>query len=135
MPDDVYVQSLERCHAQIVFDYWPYNKITSVGAIATEIDCFPSAGAYLKATDELIAWMMFYPPNGMSRLYVLEKYRRKGYASLVIRYLSKRFAQAGFLPTVNVDLGSTGPTELYKSLGFQHPSPRYNYDNRNYLTG
>lgn len=119
-PPNVYVQSLERRHAQVIFDYWPYRKQTSIEAIAREIDCFPSVGVFLKANDELIAWMMFYPPNGLSRLHVLEMYRREGYGSLLIRYLSKRCAQAGFLPTVNVDFENTGPAELYKRLGFKH---------------
>lgn len=120
MPADVYVQSLELCHAQVAFDFCPYSKETSVENIAREIELFPSAGVFLKATDELVAWMMFYPPNGMSRLHTQEIYRRKGYASLAIRYLSKRCAQAGFLPKVNVISGDVAPTGLYKKLGFKH---------------
>lgn len=134
MPVDVYVRSLERGDAQVVYDYWPSRKETSVENIVREIEYFPSAGVVLKATNELVAWMMFYPPNGMSRLHVLEMHRRKGYASLVIRYLSKRCAQAGFLPTVNVVPGNIIPTKLYESLGFQRVRSGQYYDLGRHVT-
>ena len=127
MPEDVYVTSLESCHAQIIYDHWKYSKVISVEMIGQEIDAFPSGGVFLKATDELVAWMMCYPPHGMGRLHTLEMYRRKGYASLVVRYLSKRTVQAGFLPTVNIGNENRASYELFKSIGFQslHPWQLY----------
>lgn len=31
--ESVYVKSLERCHAQLVYDNWPYNQRTTVDII------------------------------------------------------------------------------------------------------
>lgn len=87
--------------------------------MADEVEKFPSAGVFLKATNELVSWAMYYPANGMSRVHTLVQYRGKGYASLVIRYLSKRVAQAGYLPTANVVLKNEASHRLFRSMGFQ----------------
>ena len=96
--DDVYVKSLERCHAQMVYDHWPYRESTRVEYMADEIQQFPSAGVFLKESNELVSWMMIHLPNGMSRLHTLEQHRRKGYAAIVTKYLSKVMAQSGQHP-------------------------------------
>lgn len=123
MPDDVYVKSLEPCHADIVYEHWPVRKMSLVKLIAEEIDALPSAGVFLKATNELVSWITFHPNNGMSRLHTLEMYRGKGYASLVVRYVAKRLAQAGIVPTANVGLGNQASQRVFESLGFQRLQP------------
>ena len=127
MPEDIYVKSLEHCHAQIVYDHWSYRKTTSVEIIAEDINTLPSAGVFLKTTNELVSWMTYLPTNGMSMLHTLEMYRRKGYASLVIRYLSKRIAQAGLIPTANVLVENDASLELFKSNGYQFLQPWHIY--------
>jgi hypothetical protein len=98
--DGVYVKNLERCHAQIVYDYWLYRESTTVENITREIELLPSAGVFLN--DKLVSWMMCHPPNGMSRLHTLEEHRRRGYAALVTQYLLKRVTQCGFVPFANI---------------------------------
>ncbi len=101
--DDVYVKSLERCHAQMVYDHRPYRESTRVKQVADEIDqSLPSVGVFLKENNMLVSWIMCHPPNGMSRLHTLENHRRRGYAALVAQYLSKRVAQSGCIPYVNI---------------------------------
>ena len=102
----------------------------SVEVITEEIAVFPSAGVFLKATDELVSWIMCYPPHGIGRLHTLEMYRRKGYASLAIRYLSKRTAQSGCLPTANVHLDNQPSQDLFKSVGF-HSLQLWGYFGKN----
>jgi len=101
MAPEVYVKSLERCHAALVYENWAYKSSTLVEFVADEIDRLPSAGVFLKSDDQLVSWIMEHPPNGMSRLYTVEPYRRRGYGRLAIQYLSKRMAQSGAcrLPT------------------------------------
>ena len=87
--------------------------------IEDELARLPSAGVYLKSTDQLVAWMNLHPPNGMSRLHTLEEHRRKGYASLLTQYLSKRMAQAGHLPYAHVSVGNTASEQVFIQLGFR----------------
>ena len=78
----------------------------------------PSAGVYLKSTDQLVAWMNLHPPNGMSRLHTLEDHRRKGYATLLTQYLTKRVAQSGHYPYVHIVVGNTASEQFFKHMGF-----------------
>ena len=64
LPEDVYIRSLDRCHGQIVYDYWPYNQVCCAEDIADELDRLPSAGLFLKATDELVSWIVCPFPDG-----------------------------------------------------------------------
>jgi predicted GNAT family acetyltransferase len=110
---------LERCHAQTVYDYWPYNEVTTMENVAKEIEELPSAGVFLTDNDKLVSWMMSHPPNGMSRLHTLQEYRRRGYAALVTRHLSKRVAQCGFVPFVNVDRENVVSRKFFENMTFK----------------
>ncbi len=113
------MKSLEQCHAQTVFDHWSFNYLTSLEDVSAEINELPSAGLFLKETGQLISWVMYHPPNGMSRLHTLNEYRRQGYAALVIRYMSKRMAQAGHVPYVNIEKSNMNSRKLFEKLGFR----------------
>jgi len=126
--DDIYAKSLERRDAQTVFDYWLYNSSTNVENVADELTQLPSAGVYLKSTDQLVSWMNFHPPNDMSRLHTLEEHPRKGYATLFTRYLCKRVAQAGHSPYVLILDGNTASEKFFQRFGFLHQ--RTNYINK-----
>ena len=85
-----------------------------------EIVQLPSAGIFLKSNDQLVTWMMCHPPNGMSRLLTLEPHRRKGYASLVTKYLTKRMAQSGHFPYINIVAGNPVSRKFFESIGFRY---------------
>ena len=128
--DNVYVKSLERCHAQLVYENWPYRESTTVEQVADEIDHLPSAGVFLKENDELVSWMMCHPPNGMSRLHTMEQHRRRGYAALVTQYLSKRVAQSGSIPFVNIVTDNDNSYKFFKSMKFQLLRPGHVFVSR-----
>jgi predicted GNAT family acetyltransferase len=113
------VKSLERCHAKTVFDHWEYNYTTSLEEVADEIDELPSAGLFLKGSNQLVSWVMSHQPNGMSRLHTLTEHRKQGYASLVILYMAKRLAQAGYVPFANVEKTNTNSRQLFEKIGFR----------------
>jgi len=100
VPQEVYIKSLERQDAGIIYDTWAFKHSSSVEDLEDEIEQLPSAGVYLKETDELICWINFHLAFGMARLYTLEAHRRKGYATLAIQYAAKRTAQAGYIPVL-----------------------------------
>ncbi|XP_046462012.1 uncharacterized protein LOC124208287 isoform X2 [Daphnia pulex] len=124
LPDEVYVKSLERHHAPLIYEHWTaFKHTTTVDDIADEIDLLPSAGLFLKDNDELVSWIMGHAPMGMSRLFTMDGHRRKGYATLVTLYMSKRMAQSGFLPFVNIVVGNTASTKFFEGLGFRFVRP------------
>ena len=116
--ENVYVKSLEPCHGKQVHDYWPYKAYYRVDDVVDEIEKLPSAGVFLKDTNELVSWIMCHPPSGMSRLHTLENHRHRGYATLVTQYLSKRIAQTGCIPFVNIMTDNNASRKFFESMGF-----------------
>ena len=102
-----------------MYQHWRYNYTTTVENVSQQIKRMPSAGVFLKRDDKLVSWIMNHPPNGMSRLYTLDEFRRRGYAALTIKYISKRMAQSGYLPFANIEPGNDASLKLFHSLGFR----------------
>ena len=119
VPSDVYLSSLERRHAQLIFDNWSHNISSSVSEVEAEIEKMPSVGLFLKSNDQLVCWMVSNPPFGMGLLFTLEGHRRRGYAKLVAHFMSKRMAQSGFVPFVTIVQGNSSSFAFFQSLGFR----------------
>jgi len=110
---------LEKQHASAVYNYWPYKVFATVEDVMDQIHNFPSAGVFLKENDQLVSWMVYQAPWGMGKLHTLEEHRKKGYASLVTKYMSKRMAQSGYIPSVNIDVGNAASCAFFESVGFK----------------
>ena len=120
MPPEVYVKSLDRNHAGVVYRHWAFNRTSSVEDVADEIDQLPSAGVFLKKTDELVCWIHCHLAMGMARLHTLEVHRRRGYAKLAIQYMAKRMAQSGFVITIAALVHNDAANSLFAGLtGFR----------------
>ena len=119
MPGDVYVKNLEVRHAQVVHQNSLFRSNVALEDVRHEIEHLPSAGVFLKSNDELVSWMMCHPPLGMMRLGTFEPYRRRGYAKLAVKYLSKAVAQSGCVPFVSIIKGNSPAIALFESLGFK----------------
>jgi len=122
-PDDVYVKSLETSHSSTVYDHWDYKDTTVVESVADSVVESPSAGVFLKETDELVSWMTNFLPTGLSQLHTLEQFRRRGYAAYVIRYLSKRTAQSGYVPYAIISPGNKASENCFINVGLESVGP------------
>ena len=117
IPDEVYVKSLERSHAQLVYDNHFFSHQSSIEDVADEIDELPSAGVFLKENNQLVSWIVYCPPFGMSRFFTLEGYRRRGYGKLVVQYMAKRAVQSGYQIIAHTAPDSAS-IPLFESLDF-----------------
>lgn len=117
--DDVYVKSLEPHHAAKVYDNWLYKDTTIMQAVVDSVVESPSAGVFLKATDELVSWMTNFLPTGLSQLHTKEECRQRGYATYVTQYLTKRTAQAGYVPYAIISIGNESSKRCLEGVGFQ----------------
>lgn len=124
-PDDVYVKSLETRHAATVYDFWNFRFVTTVEAFVDSVIEAPSAGVFVKETNEPVSWMISRTPNGMSSLHTLEEFRQRGYASFVSQYLAKRMAQAGYLPYATIDPSNEASKKCFRNAGFSFTTPVY----------
>jgi len=122
-PTDVYIKSLEACHAATVYDNWAMKRVATVDSV---VDCIiesPSAGVFRADTNQLVSWMTSHVPNGMTKLYTLGEFRQRGYAGLVTRYLAKRLAQAGYLPFATIAPDNEASKKCFRSSRFEFTRP------------
>lgn len=98
---------------------WPHRAYSLVEDVMDDIEFFPSAGVFLKATGELVSWVTILAGIGMSRLHTLEQHRRKGYAKLAILSIAKKMALGGQLPFTTVAIDNAASIGFFESLGFQ----------------
>ena len=122
VPTNTYIKNLEQCHAQTVYDFWPYRAQSSVEWVADEIQRLPSAGLFLKENDQLVSWVISAFPDSLGKLHTLEQYRRRGYAKLVVEYLSKHLAMAGYRPFANILVANEASKRTFESIGYQFHS-------------
>ncbi len=123
------MKSLERHHASTVYKNWPYKIFATEEDVMDHIDNFPSAGVFLKENDQLVSWMVCHVPR-MGKLYTVEEHRKRGYASLVTRYLCKRMAQSGYIPSVSVVIGNDASSAFFESIGFNNCGDKPHFDSQ-----
>jgi len=88
--------------------------------ISLKIEQLPSIGVFLKENHKLVSRMTQRSSFGMGRLHTLEPYRRRGYARLAIRPMSKKMAEAGFTPLMYTDIDNDPSRALVLSAGFRY---------------
>ena len=69
-------------------------------------------------SDQPIAWCIQYGNARLGHVYVLEEYRRRGFASLLYQHMSEKIKADGLLPEVVVDEGNNVGIDLVEKLGF-----------------
>lgn len=69
-------------------------------------------------SDQPIAWCLQYSNARLGHVYVLEGYRKRGFASLLYQHMSEMIKADGLLPEVVVDEGNNIGINLVEKLGF-----------------
>jgi predicted GNAT family acetyltransferase len=112
---------LEEHHAKDLAQAWPYfySVPAKVNYFQNLIKHFNSVGIFSQSDpDTLLAWCTEYVYGQTAHLYVKEEFRRKGFASLMMRHVCELIEAKGSVPVVAVDLGNNGSLELMRKLGF-----------------
>ena len=104
-----------------MISHWPYfleREAYRKDYIEHNIKHFESS-AIFTADDPTkpIAWELRYPYGLQGNLFTLEEYRRRGFATIVQRDLSKKVVAKGHLPLCGVAPGNPN-TSLIQKLGF-----------------
>ena len=121
---------LEEDHSEIVAHYWPYSKNLEArrNHFKSLIKRFHSVGIFTEADpDTPVAWCMQYPIGHLAHLYVTEKYRRQGLASLLVEHMGKRIQDDGLIPEAAVEWQNTQCKELMRKMGFVEHEKHINF--------
>ena len=120
-PKDFVLRSLKEHHSDHIAHYWPYSKNLEArkNHFKSLIKRFHSVGVFEAADqDTPVAWCLQHPYGQLGHLYVKEKYRRLGLASLLVGHMCKRIEDDGLIPEAVVEWRNTQCKELMKKMGF-----------------
>ncbi|XP_029670323.1 uncharacterized protein LOC115239758 [Formica exsecta] len=118
MPDpDVQVLPLKGEHAEGIHELYPANDMECHELFLRLIGKLPAAGVFAKGS--LAAWMIQSYYGAMFSMQTKPEYRRKGYGTKLVRYLTKRVAERGYYPFVVIRPENEASQSLYKKLGFR----------------
>ncbi|ODM91826.1 Glycine N-acyltransferase-like protein 3 [Orchesella cincta] len=107
---------------QFLTKNWQYSKAGTDIFIRKCIENHVSAGVFVKNGDNTGEFVcgVINPGFGLaSSLVTHPDYRRKGYASLAMKYLIKNLAKNGFHPCWDVEMSETAAVAFHKSLNPQ----------------
>lgn len=108
--------------SSIINSYWP--EIHKVGFPESEnfikalIERNPSLGVFSKSDNELRAWITINEFNVLSNLQTVDKYQKKGYATLLVKEMAKKRAIQGKDTVAGILQENTASINLFKKLGF-----------------
>lgn len=86
---------------------------------------------YLTINDEIIGYIEYaiiYEKAELNFIYIVEKYRKKGYAQKLIDYMFNNLTNVSNI-TLEVNINNVSAIKLYEKNGFKIVSKRKNYYN------
>ena len=120
-PNGFVLKRLEEHHAEDLAQTWSYfdNVQAKIVYFKNLIKHLNSVGIFSqKDPNTPIAWCVEYVYGQPAHLYVKEQFRRRGFASLMMKYICECIEAKGLMPVVSVDPDNSGSLELMRKLGF-----------------
>lgn len=119
MPENVYVRKLEPKHIPLVNELWPYHHKNSDVYLETLADMGGGYGLFLKEKDTLVSWIFKNHLGILGILQTVEEYKRRGFGSLMIKFLAKLLAEEGIDPVTSVSIHNTASKNMMRKIGFE----------------
>lgn len=96
-----------------------FNQSNKIKFFEGLINNFHSIGMFtINNPAQPIAWCLQYSNARLAHLYVMEEYRRKGFASLLYQHICGEIFAGDLLPAVVVDEHNDIGIDLVEKLGF-----------------
>ncbi len=124
LPDDVVlpkintedIVQLEEKDAEIVNNNWEYKDEDSINYVKEMILRNPSIG--IKKDGKLVSWLSVHDDGALGFVYVLEEYRRLGYAKILTIHMCDILRKQKIIPFLYIEVENEKSQNLAKSLGF-----------------
>ncbi|XP_044270434.1 uncharacterized protein LOC123015062 [Tribolium madens] len=117
-PPEVYLKKLDPSAGQQMNATWLHRFPGSDKYLTSFIDANGGYGVFLKSTHEMVAWVLRHAWGHLAILQTQEAHKRKGYASLVTKALSKEIANEGHWPLGTILLKNRISINMFEKLGF-----------------
>ena len=77
-------------------------------------------GLYSKNSNELVSWVIWNNFGGLGMVQTMESHRRKGYAQIVIKALSKKIAETtGNASTAFAVVGNKRSEDMFAKMNYK----------------
>ncbi|KAJ8924213.1 hypothetical protein NQ315_007004 [Exocentrus adspersus] len=119
-PDDVYIKKLDTADAKLVDSEWPRRYENSEKFVKLLIEMNGAYGIYLKSNNKLASWILLSMMGQLALLQTLEAHKRKGYASVLVKYASKELAKKGYSPYGTVMADNLASKAIFERAGFKY---------------
>ncbi|XP_034472645.1 uncharacterized protein LOC117780291 isoform X2 [Drosophila innubila] len=118
-PTGFKLKSLSEEDAYLIDQAWPYSQEGSLFFLQRQIRLCPSMGLYDEQTHKLVAWCTRTQDGLLAALQVDNKYKRRGFGSLVVKTLSQDIAALGDDVIAEIYPKNKASSNLFSKLGFQ----------------
>ncbi|XP_062542352.1 uncharacterized protein LOC134210319 [Armigeres subalbatus] len=110
--------TLEAQHVKSINETWTFRNGGSEYALTRCIAWNTSVGLF-DDRDKLVAWCLLNNLGIICVLFTVAKYRRRGFAELVLRSMVNKLAQRGMNAITSVLLANVPSRALFEKLGFR----------------
>lgn len=119
-PEGYELRQLEECHTDQIDSLWTKKFQDSRTYLALFINLSGGWGLFKKSNDQLVSWALRMALGHIGIVQTLEEHQKKGFASLVIKKLSKTIASDDENPIAFVPIGHETSQLFFEKLGFQN---------------
>ncbi|KAI4469223.1 hypothetical protein MML48_2g00003613 [Holotrichia oblita] len=119
-PNDIYVKQLSKSDVSVINNNWPHKYEGSENYLSRFIEMNTCYGIFLKSDDKLVCWVLKNHLGQLGILQTLPEYKRKGYASLITKVMSKDIAKDGHNPLGTVLISNNASESMFEKLGFHY---------------
>lgn len=118
LPPEVHLSKLESEHMSTVNENWPYRSVYCEGFLNALVEMSGGYGLFLREDGRMVAWILKDHMGQLCVLQVVEGFTRRGYGSLLTKFLSREIAEEGHDPMGTVLEGNEASEKMFEKLGF-----------------
>lgn len=120
IPPELYIKPVGVYDIPLINSVWPKKYDGSELKLAQYIELNGGGcGAYLKETDQLVAWIMIDHMGQLTTLQTHNDFKKKGYASIVTQLLTKQLAEEGTIPFAAIYYRNNASLKMFEKVGFK----------------
>ncbi len=110
------LQPLRENDANYIYENSHYKEFTNIEYIKERIR--NGISGVLRINGELAGWSLTHDDDAIGFLYVMEKFRKKGFAADILNYMIAKVRNAGILPFVHIEETNSISLKLAANAGF-----------------
>lgn len=115
--EETMVQELCVEDAEYIYNNYKYKEYASVEYLKDRIENDISIG--VKEDGKLLAWVLVHDDGAIGMLQVLDDYRGRGYAKLLMKTIVNRLIDCGRIPFAHIEEDNIASRNLCTSIGFE----------------